>query len=339
MQGRRGGMEDITRQVFEFVDPSWTLLLVADGHGGATTASLVCEHLPASLAKHLTPASTPEQVCAAMVSSFAEVDAALRPQLTAAYDHSGACVVCTLMTPTHFITAFCGDCVSFVLRILDDGTRVIVPLSHDHSPTDPKETERIAAADLPVYNGRINGDINVSRAFGDFMYKNDALAHLTYAVTSHPDTVITPRTPADAMLLLGSDGIVDLGTSHTDKDRVPLRLLDAMQSDGHSDPMHLAVLACDHAYASLSADNLCATVWVSDTAASRFGSSKEAMWPAYMRKRAARLRTQCACMDVPCTCERTKLNDELPCRCPKDGSLCGTCDTTSDPFPERHEEL
>ena len=339
MQGRRGTMEDVTRKVCEFVDPSWTLFIVADGHGGAFTAKSVCDQLPTSLASKMTPASTPEQVCAAMVASFAEVDAALRPQLEAAYDHSGACVVCTLVTDTHFITAFCGDCVSFVLRIQEDGTRVIVPLSHDHAPTDPKETERITLADLPVYGGRVNGDLNVSRAFGDFHFKNQSLTHETYAVTAHPDTLITPRTPDDAMLLMGSDGLVDLGCSHTDKDRVPLRLLDAMQAEGYANPMHLAVLACDHAYEAQSADNLCAMVWVSETAAFRFGGDKTDTWAAYMRKRAARLRTNCGCMNTPCTCERTQLNDELPCRCPKDGSLCPTCDLSSDPFPGKHEDL
>lgn len=42
----------------------------------------------------------------------------------------------------------------------------------DHSPKNPQEQERIAAAGGWVTNGRVNGVLGVSRSFGDIMYKS-----------------------------------------------------------------------------------------------------------------------------------------------------------------------
>jgi serine/threonine protein phosphatase PrpC len=42
----------------------------------------------------------------------------------------------------------------------------------DHSPKNPLEAERIAAAGGWVTNGRVNGVLGVSRSFGDIMYKS-----------------------------------------------------------------------------------------------------------------------------------------------------------------------
>jgi serine/threonine protein phosphatase PrpC len=50
-------------------------------------------------------------------------------------------------------------------------------MSSDHKPNNPEEYARIIAANGTVSpDGRINGNINLSRSLGDFEYKrNDAL--------------------------------------------------------------------------------------------------------------------------------------------------------------------
>ena len=47
----------------------------------------------------------------------------------------------------------------------------VVPMSVDHKPHDPGEEERIRSAGGFVWNGRINGCLNLSRALGDTQFK------------------------------------------------------------------------------------------------------------------------------------------------------------------------
>lgn len=45
------------------------------------------------------------------------------------------------------------------------------PMSQDHKPDDKIELDRIRAAGGFVAEGRVNGNLNLSRAMGDFEYK------------------------------------------------------------------------------------------------------------------------------------------------------------------------
>ncbi len=47
----------------------------------------------------------------------------------------------------------------------------VKPLSYDHKPTDETEMERIISAGGYVEFGRVNGNLALSRAIGDFEFK------------------------------------------------------------------------------------------------------------------------------------------------------------------------
>lgn len=51
----------------------------------------------------------------------------------------------------------------------------VTELSHDHKPDNDGELKRIKAAGGFVDDGRVSGIIAVSRAIGDWEYKNPAL--------------------------------------------------------------------------------------------------------------------------------------------------------------------
>jgi len=324
VKGRRHDMEDYDACVPRFVNPAWDFFVCLDGHGGKDTAAFVSKRLPEVLATHVTAESSVAELQAALERSFEEVDTEL---LTLRSDGSGACCVCALITPTHFIVAFCGDCVAFLFRTTPDGLRLTRELTRDHEPSLPDERARIEAAGSRVYvnemgGARIDGDLNVSRAFGDAMFKRatrtrmprfdeggilverediTGLTHKTFAITAHPDVVVVERTQQDVMLLLGSDGLVDLRAgSATDKTVVPNRLWEAVQLEGMSDPASLGTLACDHAYVNGCADNLTALVWTSlPPAWAKSSSEQESAWASYMAGRRALLRNGERDLDEP----------------------------------------
>ena len=83
------------------------------------------------------------------------------------------------------------------------------PLSKDHKPDDQEEKVRIEKAGGTVVNGRINKIIDVSRAFGDYLFKsNDKLNKKEQMITSWPHTRLEQIQPKeDRFMLLMCDGI------------------------------------------------------------------------------------------------------------------------------------
>ena len=56
------------------------------------------------------------------------------------------------------------------------------------SPSNPRENRRISDCGLRVRDGRIQGNLAVARAFGDFQYKkNEEKGQLEQAVSCLPD--------------------------------------------------------------------------------------------------------------------------------------------------------
>jgi serine/threonine protein phosphatase PrpC len=66
-----------------------------------------------------------------------------------------------------------------------------VEMSTDHKPDDPEERKRIYNANGFVEDGRVNGMLALSRALGDFEYKNNPMFKpKDQAVTAHPDVKV-----------------------------------------------------------------------------------------------------------------------------------------------------
>jgi protein phosphatase 1B len=147
----------------------------------------------------------------AMRAGSLELDAEMRqlPQVKSNEDHSGTTAVFALVTPTHLIVGNIGDSRSVMSR---DGKTI--PMSYDHKPTNPPEQARIEAANGCVSLSRVNGDLAVSRALGDFSYKQ--MAHLpaeAQQVSPEPEFQVQERTAQDQFLILCCDGIWDVMTN------------------------------------------------------------------------------------------------------------------------------
>ena len=88
-----------------------------------------------------------------------------------------------------------GDSIATLVR--KDGTWE--QLNEEHEPNRPDERLRIEAANGCVFNKRINGELSVSRAFGDYEMKQ--------LVISEPEGTTRQLNQNDDLLILASDGI------------------------------------------------------------------------------------------------------------------------------------
>lgn len=98
--------------------------------------------------------------------------------------------------------------------VLGSGTSVI-SFTEDHKPNLPEEKQRIENAGGFVQFNRVNGELAMSRAIGDFRYKpsDKDLAKHEYMVISYPDIAIHRRTVNDNNMVLACDGVFDVLTN------------------------------------------------------------------------------------------------------------------------------
>ena len=103
---------------------------------------------------------------------------------------------------------------------------VAVALSEDHKPQLPTELARIEKAGGWVTpQGRINGNLNLSRALGDLKYKGDGrLSRAEQLITAEPDLTSHTLETGDEFVVLACDGVWDCLTNQEVVDFVRARL-------------------------------------------------------------------------------------------------------------------
>jgi len=83
-----------------------------------------------------------------------------------------------------------------------------VELSLDHKPESQVEIDRITKAGSEIKEGRVDGNLNLTRSLGDLQYKKRE--HLTaeeQAITANPDVYEFDLTDDIDFIILGCDGI------------------------------------------------------------------------------------------------------------------------------------
>ncbi|XP_025190865.1 probable protein phosphatase CG10417 [Melanaphis sacchari] len=261
MQGWRVRQEDAHFSLLDF-DENMSLFGVFDGHGGAEVARFAVEQLPTMIKNQSFNVGDYEN---ALKNAYLDFDAYLRSKtalnrmkILAQQDDSASddygddtnadnvdeddiykmygfysgctAVVALLVDKKKLYVANVGDsrCVVAI-----HGTKAF-DMSKDHKPKDEPELSRIRAAGARVtFNGRINRDLNLSRAFGDHMYKqNTALPITQQVIIALPDIQTRVLNAYDGdFIVLGCDGIwdslssqstVDLISNHINKPGIKL---------------------------------------------------------------------------------------------------------------------
>lgn len=84
-------------------------------------------------------------------------------------------------------------------------------LSFDHKPNNESETKRIVAAGGWVEFNRVNGNLALSRALGDFVFKkNEKKRPEEQIVTAMPDVEVREISDDHEFIVIACDGIWDV---------------------------------------------------------------------------------------------------------------------------------
>ena len=86
----------------------------------------------------------------------------------------------------------------------------VFELSKDHKPDNDIEKARIMKAGGFVVNGRVNANLNLSRAIGDLEYKqNTNIKPGEQLISVIPDVTCRNIDPNDEFILIGCDGVYE----------------------------------------------------------------------------------------------------------------------------------
>lgn len=194
---------------------------VFDGHGGKDISNFAARVFSRELTacSHFATGSYPE----ALAATFLRIDELLRtPQVKSELArgssdstdgdyiiaNSGCTAVVSLIKDNDIYVANAGDsrCVMGV------GGRA-VQMSFDHKPNNPPESERISRAGGYIAEGRVMGNLNLSRSLGDLAYKeNRDLEPQDQMITAYPDVKHAMMSRDTDFMILACDGVWDVMT-------------------------------------------------------------------------------------------------------------------------------
>ncbi|OJJ49567.1 hypothetical protein ASPZODRAFT_149088 [Penicilliopsis zonata CBS 506.65] len=220
MQGWRISMEDAHTAVLDLqakylsssgtatpADKRLSFFGVYDGHGGDKVALFAGEHVHRIVAKQ--EAFAKGDIEQALKDGFLATDRAILEDPKYEEEVSGCTAAVSVISRNKIWVANAGDSRS-VLGIKGRAK----PMSFDHKPQNEGEKARISAAGGFVDFGRVNGNLALSRAIGDFEFKKSAgLSPEQQIVTAYPDVTVHEITEDDEFLVIACDGIWDCQSS------------------------------------------------------------------------------------------------------------------------------
>ncbi|KAM7525867.1 hypothetical protein LguiA_015769 [Lonicera macranthoides] len=203
--GRSRAMEDTVKVERELFGGEFQFFAVFDGHGGSRVSDMCRERMHCIVARQIEGRIIVDweevmRVCFAEMDKEVNGDHDGNKGEAASGMEVGSTAVVVMVGKEEVVVANCGDSRA----VLCCGG-VALPLSIDHKPDRPDETERVEAAGGRIINwngSRVCGLLATSRSIGD--------QHLRPYVISEPEVTVTKRTGADEFLIIATDGLWDM---------------------------------------------------------------------------------------------------------------------------------
>jgi len=207
IKGHRTTMEDYSRCILNLDDRKssdkefGSFFGIFDGHSGNLCAEYVSEHLPNFISSN---SHYPTDIAKAAKEAFKDCDLQYIKEEAAPNKNEDGCtanVAIVWKDILYVINTGDSRCV-----LSHDGK--CIPMSVDHSPSNPVEEERIKKYGGYVKENRIRGKLGVARCFGAYRYK-DKVTYGERLVTVEPDIKTFNITKETEFLLIATDGIWD----------------------------------------------------------------------------------------------------------------------------------
>jgi serine/threonine protein phosphatase PrpC len=220
MQGWRHNMEDAHFVGLDIpalknnCDPEeGALFAVFDGHNGYDIAHACAANILNWISG--TDAFKKQRYSEALTTGFLKGDEWLREEMAGI---DGGCTANVVLLVKGQL--FCGNAGDTRAVLCRAGQAI--DMSEDHKPSLPREKERIQkAGGFVCPQGRVYGVLALSRALGDFMFKQkEDLSPQAQPVTADPDVREVMLTKEDEFLIIACDGIWDVMTSQAAVDFV-----------------------------------------------------------------------------------------------------------------------
>lgn len=250
MQGWRITMEDSHTHILSLPgDPGTSFFAVYDGHGGATVAQYAGKHLHKFILKR---PEYKENVQQALKQAFLDIDSHMLYDQSCGEQMAGSTAVVVLIKNNRLYCANAGD--SRAVACINGEVEV---LSLDHKPNNEAETKRIYEGGGWVEFNRVNGNLALSRALGDFVFKkNESKKPEEQIVTAYPDVEIRDITEDYEFLVLACDGIWDVMTNQEVVDFCRERIASGMHPEEICEDLMTCCLAPDCQMGGLGGDNM-----------------------------------------------------------------------------------
>ncbi|XP_075522550.1 putative protein phosphatase 2C 22 [Primulina tabacum] len=219
---------------------------VFDGHGGKHAADFACYHLPRFIAED---EDFPLDIERVIASAFLQTDTAFAEACTLDADlASGTTALAAVVIGSSLVVANAGDCRAVLCR-----RGKAIEMSRDHKPICINERMRIEASGGYIYDGYLNGQLNVSRALGDW-HMEGLKRQDGGPLSAEPEFMSTRLTKEDEFLIIGCDGLWDVFRSQNAVDFARRKLQE------HNDPMMCGKDLVEEALKRRSGDNLAVVV-------------------------------------------------------------------------------
>jgi len=251
MQGWRISMEDAHTHILTLSeDKDAAFFAVYDGHGGSKIASHVSRHLHKYIVRRQEYKEGKYEK--AIVKGFLECDEAMKTDESLKDEMSGSTAITLLHRNNKLYVGNVGDS-----RCIACHSGIAEALSTDHKPSDVEEKNRIEKAGGFVEFNRVNGNLALSRALGDFAFKTKPeLAAEKQIISPEPEVVVREITEDLQFVVLACDGIWDVLSNQEVADFVIHRLAQGLEPELICEELMTRCLASDSSMGGLGCDNM-----------------------------------------------------------------------------------